>query len=1689
MSNNPTPYIPADRWPSLHARGEYEGKRCSVVRESEMKGSMRSPSGNYRAVAWMHDIKKQVEEIRDAGKEFGHIFDYLYEEKNGKPVVKDMRQFRDLNFTEEQKKQIERKIEWSVKCSECEVAPGQSCKDGRGRSVHTHASRKRETKGNIDTVQKLFNTDFDYFFKVWLQYEYERMIVGDRSIYILKGPSRSQEEEDSEKIWHELAVEVHEQLSGLIGRDEKTLDDLLSMIQHANMIQIMEGKYIDDEELDFRDGVTYKICRMIVRSLLEGSRVKSRKEKEKWKVVYRSKSKPELVEFATQKIDSNGNKKELIERLISNEIKPKQEWLNSLKEDRSVPLMGFLSKMRGNLSGPFKNLEKELNSFPTLIEKIFSEGSEISDVNLSGFVIRDEEQRAVFERIRLGTTDTNTIAKRNSRDIDGEQVVTWLKGCGESQPMKAKIKKRFTELISEHVEENDVEKFVQAFDRFVKFREKGWPGGYKTRAYERFSDAQKRLSKIDHQLLRFSQNIVTLLLTELEWVYLDEGNWGDIADHWDAEGDGGALYEQWSGKSPPNMIRFESGFLERFVDTEGKSEHAIFRTLKQDARRWMYCEPEKHRDVEWVSIADDEIERPEVKPGGFVSTGHDRGHLVEKLGRVVLNNELYDKLEEMHDDFKHRTLVGKECIDALNHLQQTQWEVNLDFLQVIAIPAHTRVPELMFETAVPGKKYETEELWKPMREKGVQWKELRFKKWLEKCRERDACQEDRGRKRKWELWDHTLNNARKAIGNVHNVFWHSWAVDYRGRFLPRAPLMSPQGDDLDRALIRFKEWKPLGRDGVRWFYIHICNLFSKQKWAEGSGHHWEGRIANSKWSFEKRYQWTKSNVKKLREIAQNFQPIEQSHEPDEAFTQILGLQGKPSSGGEAFQRLATILELDRIHSVSETDEVKLEAVESGQPVYLDASNNGFQHAAALLRHKELGEAVNIVKSPNGDEQDLYQRVADEALQRFQDCAKKTKFRIELERLAESEELKEILSEPKKWEIVFDRKMMKIPTMVAAYGAKDLLKCFIGRDGKGKPGFREKTPLTVDQECGPEEYPYTCQRNRKGSFGKSIRLADGVWGIPKCEQVINNKEEYVKHMNEVHPWAPKLHVDSPLVRAIEDHRLVDVDYENWDQTYQIQFVENEVVGYKQEGLNQILYDLSVQLTADVQSVIETVTAKAYAKIGQRGLIKIHDREFELDQKHGGLIWNTGTSGKRSPKLQGMRIQNFDITPESKNKVSPWKLWNCPTSDSEAKLYPEICNFFDEQGIKFDEKLPEMRASSSSGEIKRFKNKALRKLREVSQQNGVEDEVKEQCRQYMRRLVQRYNVNWDDLSKYESTEKGKSATRSATPNFIHSLDAAHMRNVILKLNRKGIKDIWAVHDCFGTHACNIENMRTVVKDCFMQLHRDKHLGQWLIQLDRGGFDIQEMSGRLDSESGGLSDHINKKTIPDMPDSWKKDSDTAKSFQEKIPLKLQKKLQGQWDSIVKNIGDPNYAFGIHFAWIEYLAMLRRVCVILYMCNWFENNESKLSPEQQNAKKDWEKGDWEKAVDRVAKTVSSKWKVYKKFKLYESIYFDEEQFEISKDLKVAELKEMFCNKEWVMPQRKNKAEFIAAAKKCVREDWLKQLWKKYPGRIWKLPSHKNGIDLAAPSHRNIGEWDEENREFKMLDLSHIDGAEFIIS
>jgi DNA-directed RNA polymerase len=60
------------------------------------------------------------------------------------------------------------------------------------------------------------------------------------------------------------------------------------------------------------------------------------------------------------------------------------------------------------------------------------------------------------------------------------------------------------------------------------------------------------------------------------------------------------------------------------------------------------------------------------------------------------------------------------------------------------------------------------------------------------------------------------------------------------------------------------------------------------------------------------------------------------------------------------------------------------------------------------------------------------------------------------------------------------------------------------------------------------------------------------------------------------------------------------------------------------------------------------------------------------------------------------------------------------------------------------------------------------------------------------------------------------RGIAPNFIHSLDACHMRMVIRRLSLNEITDVWSVHDAFGCHPNHIELLRNIVNKTFGMVH---------------------------------------------------------------------------------------------------------------------------------------------------------------------------------------------------------------------------------------------------------------------------------
>ncbi|XP_029772334.1 DNA-directed RNA polymerase, mitochondrial isoform X2 [Suricata suricatta] len=74
------------------------------------------------------------------------------------------------------------------------------------------------------------------------------------------------------------------------------------------------------------------------------------------------------------------------------------------------------------------------------------------------------------------------------------------------------------------------------------------------------------------------------------------------------------------------------------------------------------------------------------------------------------------------------------------------------------------------------------------------------------------------------------------------------------------------------------------------------------------------------------------------------------------------------------------------------------------------------------------------------------------------------------------------------------------------------------------------------------------------------------------------------------------------------------------------------------------------------------------------------------------------------------------------------------------------------------------------------------------------------------------NSGDTSQKPNTLKQKNGF---PPNFIHSLDSSHMMLTALHCYRKGLTFV-SVHDCFWTHAADVEVMNQVCREQFVRLH---------------------------------------------------------------------------------------------------------------------------------------------------------------------------------------------------------------------------------------------------------------------------------
>lgn len=69
----------------------------------------------------------------------------------------------------------------------------------------------------------------------------------------------------------------------------------------------------------------------------------------------------------------------------------------------------------------------------------------------------------------------------------------------------------------------------------------------------------------------------------------------------------------------------------------------------------------------------------------------------------------------------------------------------------------------------------------------------------------------------------------------------------------------------------------------------------------------------------------------------------------------------------------------------------------------------------------------------------------------------------------------------------------------------------------------------------------------------------------------------------------------------------------------------------------------------------------------------------------------------------------------------------------------------------------------------------------------------------------------------------------PNYVHSMDATHLRMVVNRMQDEGITQHFAViHDSFGTYACDVDDLNAVIREEFINLYSVNRLEEFRQQM---------------------------------------------------------------------------------------------------------------------------------------------------------------------------------------------------------------------------------------------------------------------
>lgn len=230
-----------------------------------------------------------------------------------------------------------------------------------------------------------------------------------------------------------------------------------------------------------------------------------------------------------------------------------------------------------------------------------------------------------------------------------------------------------------------------------------------------------------------------------------------------------------------------------------------------------------------------------------------------------------------------------------------------------------------------------------------------------------------------DIWDSANPEAKAtkmreatAIGEIakrflHKTFWHNYYFDFRGRLYPATAYFHEQGSDLARGMLLRDLSKPITKAGFFWLMISIAST-----WAGDSGR--PDKAKTDKIPLKDRFAWAMENEDTFLDYAADPKRNQGWMDAD-----------KP------WQFIAACIELKKLREYQsklffEGDGKAFENYDylTHLECFVDGSNNGSQHLAALSKDEITAPLVNLVPQPLPG--DLYRYVADHVWDRLEKSA-------------------------------------------------------------------------------------------------------------------------------------------------------------------------------------------------------------------------------------------------------------------------------------------------------------------------------------------------------------------------------------------------------------------------------------------------------------------------------------------------------------------------------------------------------------------------------------------------------------------------------------------------------------------------------------------------------------------------------